>query len=402
MNSVFLTIVILFVVINALIVFLLFKFARGAFKARSRGAAGLAEQLGVENARDFAAGRPVVHTVDGLQCVLRYIRGGKNQPSGVSFTFPDVLLPKLTVTREGAFQKYFKKIGLTAELATGDSRFDDDFFLLTDETEYYRNYFSEVKRREAVRALFAADPAVTRVQTTSAGLSVVCQVRTTLKGVVPPLLSTRDAANAAQALNAGQEWRSTHFDPLHAGTRPLSGMLPRVVALAVLIGLLFIAGLIALITGSVTYRMTELGLLRDFLLYSLIPLAAFWLVLFKGLRGYSWSHLAFVPMALVSIAAFPLAGMGSAVFLNGYLDDSPAVVRQVTVLDKHTRKNKNSRSYHVTFSGWKPDQPSLTYSVSRHFYEGIQKDDPLEVITHAGYLGHEWVESIRAGEGEPE
>ncbi|MBP7867134.1 MAG: hypothetical protein KA419_14450 [Acidobacteria bacterium] len=402
MNSIFLTIVILFVVLNALIVFLLFLFARRSFKAKPRGAAGLAERLGVENARDFTAGRPVVHTVDGVQCVLRYIRGGKNQPSGVSFTFPDVLLPKLTVTREGVWQKFFKKIGLTTELATGDPRFDDDFYLLTDETEYYRNYFSDAGRREAIRALFAADPAVARVQTTSAGLSVVCQVRATLKGVVSPLLGTRDAANAARALDAGPEWRSAHFTPLHADIRPLSGMLPRVVALAALIGLLLVAGLIALITGSVSFRLTEYGLIRDFFLYSLVPLAAFWLVLFKGLRGYSWSHLAFVPMALVSIAAFPLACMGSAVFLNGYLDESPAVIRQVTVLDKYSRKNKNSRSYHVTFSGWKPDQPSLTYSVSRHFYDGIDKDDALEVVTHAGYLGHEWVESIRTGESEPE
>ncbi|MBP7867136.1 MAG: hypothetical protein KA419_14460 [Acidobacteria bacterium] len=402
MSGLALTLMILFVVIIGIVVVLLAWLLRDAVKKEVPVDAGLAAQLNVDDPEGFNAGRPAIRTIGDRQCVLRHIQGNKNHPSGVSFTFPDILLPRLTVIREQSVQKFFKKIGLTAELATGDPRFDDLFFLLTDETVYYRDYFSDTRRRETVRAIFTADPGVVKIQATSAGLSVISHARTTPSGVVLPTLSPEAMTKLVSDLDAGPGWQSSHVEPLHAGNRPLAGMLPRVAALAALTGLVLVLGVIMLAAGSVMYRLLDFDFLSEFVLYSLLALCVFWMLLFKGLRGHAWSHLAFLPMALVSLLAFPLAGMGGSVFLNGYLDPSPPVKRHATVLNKSIRTNKSSRTYYVTFSDWRPGRSELTFSVSKYFHDSVKAGDPLDVITHPGYLGQEWVASISAAGVFPE
>lgn len=375
---------------------------RDAAKKQVPVDAGLAAQLNVDDAEGFTSGRPVARTVGARSCVLRHIQGNKDHPPGVSFTFPDIVLPRLTVAREEPFHRFFKKIGLTEEIATGDVRFDDLCFLLTDDTRFYRDFFSDPRKREAVRAIFTADPGVGKLLATSAGLSVISRVRTTPSGVVLPTLSPEAMTKIVSVLDPGPQWRSTDHDSLHAGTRPLAGMLPRVVALSAMIGLVLTLGVIMLAAGVTVYRTTDHDFLWDYALCALVPLTFFGVLLFRGLRGRAWSHLAFVPMALVSLLAFPLAGMGGAAFLNGYLDESPAVTRTVRVLEKSIRRNKSSLSYSVTISDWRPGWPGLTFSVSKYLYDSVKAGDPLDVVTHPGYLGQEWVESIAAAGIFPE
>ena len=390
MNQVALILLSVLVIVGAIAVALVVAFAKKGMLTVRRGSGEMAARLGVDE-QAFASGKPVQAWVEGQTCYVRYVRPGKNQPPGVVMTFPDIRLPRLTILREGFWQRFSKRIGLTVETLTGDSAFDDKFFLLTEEDTFYKAFFQDSGRRAGVRDLFGADPTLRKIVASSGGLVLTFQAR-------QRALPTLSPAQAAGML-AGFHRYDGHAYAHLADERStlLGGMFLRVLAYSILVGAVLVGGLVALITGCIVYRLTDSSLLLTGLTWGILPLLTVWLAAFYGLRGHSWSHCAFFPLFFASLAAFPLVGMGSAVFLNGYLDDSRPDAHHVVVLDKYFRKNKNSKTYYVTFTGWKSEQPCLTFSVPLSLYESVDQGSDLVVLSHPGYFHAEWVESIQRG-----
>ncbi len=390
MNSVALVLLSVLLLVGALVLALVIVLAKKKFPGFSRGSGEMAARMGVDE-QAFASGKPVQVWVEGQVCTVRYTRPGKNQPPGVVMAFPEIRLPRLTILREGFWQRFSKRIGLTAELATGDSSFDDKFFLLTEEGTFYKSFFQDSGRRAGVRDLFGADPTLRKVVASAAGLVLTFQAR---QRMLPTLAPVR----AAEMLAGFRRYDGHAYDHLadeHSSL--LGGMFLRVLAYSILVGAVLVGGLVSLIAGSIVYRLTDSSLLLTGLTWGILPLLTVWLASFYGLRGHSWSHCAFFPLFFASLVAFPLAGMGSATFLNGYLDDSRPSTHHVVVLNKYYRKNKNSRTYYVTFTGWKSEQPSLTFSVPLSLYESVDQGSDLVVLSHPGYFHAEWVESIQRG-----
>ena len=110
------------------------------------------------------------------------------------------------------------------------------------------------------------------------------------------------------------------------------------------------------------------------------------------LRGRSTAHRELLAILIVSVIGFPLAGWGTALILNGYLDTSPPLRHVVQVVDKRVRKGKH-RSYHAIVESWRPTKMREDISVGARMYRRIvSKKSKLIVQTRRGRFGFEWLD----------
>lgn len=80
--------------------------------------------------------------------------------------------------------------------------------------------------------------------------------------------------------------------------------------------------------------------------------------------------------------------------MNGKFDSSPAVVHQAKVLEKHEERHKRTVSHMVSLASWRPGHNTEKMRVSENEYAKVVPGTTMmEVKTHAGFFGIEWIES---------
>lgn len=82
---------------------------------------------------------------------------------------------------------------------------------------------------------------------------------------------------------------------------------------------------------------------------------------------------------------------------NGKFDTSPGVPHQVKVTAKNVSHGKRSESYSITVSSWREGHSSEKLDVPEQVFNSLQAgSSQIEVVSHQGALGMEWIEPIKA------
>ena len=118
----------------------------------------------------------------------------------------------------------------------------------------------------------------------------------------------------------------------------------------------------------------------------------FLIIALKLIKGRSCSHRELIIILVLSLVAFPGAGMGLGAFLNGWLDQSGSTSHVVLVMEKYTTSTKNGKNYHLALKSWRKNKYSESLRVSSGEYMRVKPDiTKMKIVTKPGYYGFEWV-----------
>jgi len=154
-----------------------------------------------------------------------------------------------------------------------------------------------------------------------------------------------------------------------------------------------VAGIIFLIIVSISYRPLDFS---PYLLGWALGAVAWmiWLPICGRLvRGRSDAMRNFLISMLTLVFGAPIICDGAIVFANAFFDQSPPVTHKTKVTRKWTTRGK-STSYHTEVQSWRPADSGIQFSGSS-FYNSKQVGSPVTVVSKAGALGYEWIESYR-------
>lgn len=330
----------------------------------------------------------------GAPFTCRYFMGSKNSPPSLTIQAKASCPAKLTIRREFWYDRFAKRIGLVAEIQTGDPAFDGSRFLDTDRTDIYLPYLSEAARRQQIDALFNLGYPAREIVFDRKGVRIVLSpvegetlaaipVENYLDGLIR--LSSGIPASGLPALYAGVFGSAPPRKPI-----PLAGL----ILLFLFLGLLILGGAIALGYGMNEYEPVGNRLVLNALALSAPAALLFLALAFRWIRGRSSSHRVFLFVLLFSLIGFPLAMAGGAVMTNGLLDQGIETAREVPVTDRSYRQNKSSRTYFVSFPSWQHPGQTDRVDVDAAFYRAVRPGDRIVIRTRPGHWGEEWIAGI--------
>ncbi len=309
---------------------------------------------------------------------------GKNaRPSNLRVSVP---VPPATVAfrvaRETGFDRWAKRVGLAAEIETGDAEFDPACYVRTADPDAAAAALADPARRAAVLALRAAGFAEVRVGGGRAAAE--------WPGFDPAAHDRDDLLpeTAARLCVLADDLPDASPD---AG-RASGGR--RALQVALWLGLVAFG---ALSLVAVAFPPVSTGtLLAASLLVSIPGYPLFAVASGLLLRGTSTSHDRWKGLAIGAVVAVPLGGVGAVGVFNGADDPSAPVVRRLAVRDKVTTRSKNSTNHYVVCESWREPGRTERWSVSASEFGRVEPGrTEFEVTTRAGRLGIEWVDGKR-------
>ena len=321
-------------------------------------------------------------TRGGVKFVQNLEPAGRSSPAYLKVSVPTPLDEDLTVTRESGSDAFFKRIGFSVEVQTGDAAFDQEFYLSSRSPEFIRALFAPAQNREAVRALFAQGFDQLELQ----GGSLTARK----KGEKEPLeveALFRAVESLARLRATAQAARALLPPPSGLTTTRLLWINGGVMVLLLVPSFFAISWARPVIGG-------EISVLWDTLRWSAAGILAASMVLASVLRGRPNAHREFAVGFLTLLFGIPVGVWGAAMLVNERLDVSEAVVHEARLLDKRETHGKRDH-YYLTLASWHPGGDSEEIEVSRGTYSSARPRQLWIVRTRAGRMGYEWVESLR-------
>ena len=330
-------------------------------------------------------------TYQGTEYYFRHFAGSKNAPSyfmiGIHYSSPG----KFEISKEGRTDRFFKDLGLSSEVQTGDREFDREFYIISEQPDFASTVFALPESREAVREIFRLGFNSVKLEDES----LVAQWSpfelkeerdaSFITGAVPPLARLGKDLPVLQPSISRVDTSGWKAKKRAAFAVPL-------VLLPLGIGLM--------IAGTNWYPALDDGtLFRDSLRYSLPLLALFIWLAARMIKGRASSHRDLISIFLISLFAFPVCGFGTELFLNGWLDLSPPTAHAVAVSRKYTTRSKNSTYYYVTVDSWRSAGDNEDLNVPRALHERIGPGQAtITVVTKPGRFRFEWIVEYRLGQ----
>ena len=335
-------------------------------------------------------------THDGIAYHFRWHPGSGNTPSYLR-VFVDCSSPgRFRVVREGTLERFFLKLGIASPIRTGDTAFDQEFYILSNETDFASGYFHDPQKRQAVMEMFRMG--FTEVKHDGKVMEARWSPFAMSDDVDPQVIT---APLPQLSFLAKIEGTPFPYQPLALAPQGISWKSQRAMAFAVPI-LLLVTGFVALIWGQVNFEPLDGGsLFLESLKFSVPALIVFSWIALRLLRGRSGSHRELLAVLGLSLVAFPLCGFGGGVAANGWLDTSQPMVHQAMVLKKVVTRNKNSTDYHLQLRSWRSPTDTEKLTVSKRVHDRVTPGKTvITVLTKKGYLGYEWWVSYGIAEGK--
>jgi len=351
-------------------------------RRRRRAARELSSAIGVDELR---SGKTCAGELDGRRYEYEYYAGSRNRPSYFRVRIECSSPGEFKISPETRIDRLFKKLGISAELQTGDVAFDRDFYIHTNTLGFCRTCFASADVRESVRQVAALGYNEIRLDGTR--LEAKC-TPFSLRSERPAEF-LEGAVRGLSELAAGlpREW----YEPRTLGVP--SWKLARGAVFGVS-GLSLAAGVGLLVWGISAYRpLDEMELLLASLRYSTAALVALLVLAVVLLRGRSSSHRELLLSGALMLFGVPLTGAGGLMVWNGYADPSPPAVHEARVMGKRISRSNDSTTYHLSVESWRPGRAREDIIVSSGMYRRVRAGQTvMRVTTRAGRRGFEWVE----------
>ena len=322
-------------------------------------------------------------TFDGIDYAYQFVAASSNQPIEFRVWHPHRNRGHLIVQSERGGDRFFKRIGIVAEVQTGDRNFDDAYFINTAEPSFARAMPKRVTTRAAMTSLIAGGFDSVTLDDDRI-LATARQPRGSLDRRRP----IGDTVSALQALA-----REQPRIPKHLGRNERASWKLSLQFLYVTLTLLAIAGFGLFFVDLDRFKPIDSSQVTSHCLLLLIPAYAtslYFLILV--LRGRSSSHTHLGISALISLIALPFLISGLLMFANAYGDNSPIETHPVTATSKRVSHSKNGATYRVAVTRWRTARAQPEFVVSRALFKRIESGRTLLVVTtRAGKLGYEWL-----------
>ncbi len=339
----------------------------------------------------------------GIPFTCRYFMGSRNTPPSLTIQIRIPCPARLTIRKEAWYDRFAKRIGLVAEIRTGDPSFDKTYFFDTDRGDLFLSYLAEPSRKQKIDHLFTLALPVREI---------VFDQKKGLRIVLSPFRGNDFASVPADQYLDGLVSLSVGLAeaglPLSHGTSlfpdaprpPVSSA--SLVLIFSLVGILILGGAVSLGVGFSEYEPLGNRLILNALAVSAPVALVFLYLIFRWIRGRSSSHRIFLFALILSLAGFPLALTGGAVVTNGYLDQGTEAARVVPVTDRYITKSKDSRTYYLAFPSWQHPGETDRLSVTADLFRTVRPGDRIVVRTKPGFWQEEWIAGIeRATTGSP-
>jgi hypothetical protein len=383
-----LLVVLVFVALYAGFVYLVMRWARGL---RTRRAQAVASALAGAGATIVAVRPPtgmkgsatIDLTLGGRSAVFE-IRPYLRDWYLLSIAVPSAPLPYVLIRPERAADQLGKRMGFNREVQVGDAAFDAAAFIDTAERDdVVRRLLERPEVRAAVLAILATGY---HVEMSPDGLRAS---RLQMK-MAPIATGTLPAAIAALEALA----------PLLPALPPTSFARPHWFrSRSMVFGALAIAVIGFAAAGAAGAAVHPVAVQRDILSGFAVGFALWGAVvaaLFFLLRGGTHSIKQFFLAAFLLLLGVPTAGTMLVFLANSALDGSPAVTHHVTVIAvPKPSTGKKKRNNQVTFTSWRPDHDQLVIGVPYAHLGNLKVGDAVDITTHAGAFGWEWVAEVR-------
>jgi len=323
--------------------------------------------------------------LNGVEYRYKFTPGGKNTPPSFSIEVAAGSSGSFKIGRESGFDRFFKKIGLCAEIQTGDRDFDASYYISTNSVLFSRQFFSDPSKRAACRAI------------TAAGFNEIAHDGKRFSAVRRPFKSGSIIDNdQIHAVVFQLTVLSRHLPELPSSRNPLAGQnwkARRFVAFAAP-ALVNAAGLTALVLGLSRYRPLDplaaaLSSWSWTVPASLITLlVCTWLI-----KGRSTSHREWIVVLALVLSGYTAGGAGLHIFFNGFLDPSAGVEHETRIVDKRITTTKNSKTFHAVVDSWRPEKRTEDIRINSWEFDRIQPEwTKMRVVTRSGRFSFEWIE----------
>lgn len=332
-------------------------------------------------------GRVTATLDDGTPYHYRYYAGSRNSPSYFQVSVPCSKDIRFTISREKGTHRFFKGIGISKEIETGDRLFDDEFYISTNSEDQMQQLLSDEKIREKIRDIFAND------------FKVISYKGRVMETRISPF-SPRDDFDVPMIRETSERLNdiAKHI-PEEGRTYPAAitpdWKIKRIVAITIPL-IIELFGILLLIFGLIKYTPLDKGsVILKGAIYGLPFLALFLPFAFFMVKGRSKSHVWLIIISFISLTAFPAMGAGILVFMNGALDNAPAETYTVSVIRKYDTRSDNSIHYHIVTESWR-GYSEEDISVNRTVYRATKPNQTImKITTHTGRFGYEWMEDYR-------
>ena len=293
---------------------------------------------------------------------------------------------QFAVRREGAADRLIEGLSLARPIRTSDPAFSGRYHIDSDDEAFASAFFSDLGKRAAVEAVFAAG--VTSLAWEDGHATALWdgfQPKDDNAGFVGAAAAalralTLNVPAAGPAPLVAGGWTEKSFNS-RAGIAIFIGF---IAVYATMIGARFLPG--RPIDGWEMF-MASLRVSS--------PLAV--LAVLGGLSralGKSWFLKAAGKLLLASALLFPALGYVVYELANSLLDGGAAASFVLPVVEKHSSSGKHT-SYYVTVESWRPGQYAHSFEVGYSIYSGVQKGRTrVHLTTRPGRLGHEWIVSL--------
>lgn len=329
-----------------------------------------------DNLKTVQSGRIATGTLEGTAYEYEYFEGAKNSPAFLKVRIAGLARTRFCITKERAFDRVSKLIGLSDEIQTRDPEFDRDFYIQAERGDCPPGFFTDDQKRRTVREIFAL------------GFTSVGSADGKLEAQWKPFVPREDFAPSVIAETVAKlvafrgEAPTVPGTPMSAERRGLKSAWA-----AALLG----ATVVAMLGPAWYPPLDGWDLFIWSMKYSTTAMLILLFLAVARLRGRSTAHRELLAILIASVIGFPLGGWGTAAILNGYLDASPPLRHVAQVVDKRASKGKH-RSYHAIVESWRPTKRRETIRVGARTYRGIvSKESKLIVQTKRGRFGFEWL-----------
>ncbi len=327
---------------------------------------------------------------EGSRYRFRRELGGKNNPPAFFVMVDSFSEGDFEIKKENAFDRFFKRVGITAEVQTGDPTFDNDFFIHTDTPEFAAAFFRDGRKAEAVRYI------------NKAGFNLIKYDGKTMQAAWKPYRLPEPPDDAQIKETAGYLVTLASYLPAVRHTKMYgipAWKLKRIFVFAPVVAA-YLLGMLFLVFGMVEYKPLDMWkFFFDSLNYSVPAFAAFAVFSVVMLKGRSGSHKELLVAVLLLLFAIPFAGIGSGIFFNGYLDESDPVRHAALVTHKYISSTKNGKNYHAVVESWRADSETEKIRVSFSEYRRITpQQTKIAVTSKAGRFGFEWIKEYNVEE----
>lgn len=329
----------------------------------------------------FKSGKPEDREFNGVRYTVLYSAGSSKEAPSLSVSTSAATTPdaQFMVTPKTWFDQLSKRIGLTPELQTGATEFDDTCYVRSSSDRFVHECFCQADNRAAVMNLKRLG-----FQNVALRKNVVTASSTWPKQCDANILPVVE--EAARTIS----FLGKHLPAFRSDRHPRAGAWQQAWAAGLWA---FLVAYGALFFWGAAFPPFEFS-------KALAPTATLVAIVFPVfvigatavVRGSSTSHDAWKWLMLGALILLPLGSAGVLMRLNGELDESPEVTHAAKIIDKGiSTGGKGPASYWVRYQSWNESTSTKNYRVSkREWGKVVPNESQMVVVTRAGWLGIEW------------